>query len=200
MRVIAFENGHPSTVVQGLAPTPFGPALLAWTPQGLCALAFVDSDAEHRAALERLQATWLAPTPAATLPEDPRTAAVWAARVARAGRAALPRGRDDDGPEADEPLTLVLRGTAFQRRVWQALLTIPPGAVLAYGALARRLGAPGAARAVGGALAANPLGWIVPCHRVVRADGRLHHYRWGPARKQALLDAETLALTPAAAA
>ncbi len=88
-------------------------------------------------------------------------------------------------------LPLDLRGTVFQQRVWQALRQIPPGETISYAALAARIGAPGAARAVAGACAANSLAIAIPCHRVVRQDGTLSGYRWGVARKRALLAAES---------
>jgi len=87
-------------------------------------------------------------------------------------------------------LPLDVRGTAFQRRVWQALREIPPGATATYSEIAQRIGAPKAARAVAGACAANPLAVAIPCHRVVRTDGSLSGYRWGVARKRALLARE----------
>lgn len=95
-----------------------------------------------------------------------------------------------DRPDHAHELPLDLRGTAFQRRVWQALTEIPPGSTLSYGELAERLGVPGGARAVAGACASNPLAVAIPCHRVVRADGGLGGYRWGIERKRALLSDE----------
>lgn len=87
-------------------------------------------------------------------------------------------------------LTLDIRGTAFQRRVWDALRAIPVGKTVTYSALACRIGAPGAARAVARACAANPLALAIPCHRVIRSDGALSGYRWGVARKQILISKE----------
>lgn len=87
-------------------------------------------------------------------------------------------------------LPLDVRGSAFQQRVWQALRDIPAGSTLSYSELARRIGSPKAARAVAGACAANPLALAIPCHRVVRSDGALSGYRWGVARKRALLERE----------
>ncbi len=95
-----------------------------------------------------------------------------------------------DHTVADHPLPLDIRGTAFQRRVWQALRDIPPGATASYTAIAESLGTPKAVRAVAGACAANPLAVAVPCHRVVRGDGSLAGYRWGLERKRALLRRE----------
>ncbi|MBK1722032.1 methylated-DNA--[protein]-cysteine S-methyltransferase [Thiocystis violacea] len=98
---------------------------------------------------------------------------------------------ESPGTSLDVPLDI--RGTAFQQRVWAALGRIPPGETLSYGELAQRIGAPRAARAVAGACAANPLAVAVPCHRVVRGDGGLAGYRWGVARKAALLAREAQA-------
>lgn len=145
--------------------TAFGRCLLARSRRGICALRFVDGG--ERRALAELQREW---------PGH---------RMRRAPLAALVRAAIDD-PAAPRP-PLDLRGTAFQRRVWQALLALPPGATTSYRELARRVGRPGAARAVGNAVGRNPVGLLVPCHRVVRSDGAAGGYRWGAARKRALL-------------
>jgi len=85
------------------------------------------------------------------------------------------------------PLALLVKGTNFQVRVWRALLALPEGTVTTYGQLARHIGEPRSARAVGGAVGANPIAWLIPCHRVIRESGELSHYRWGNTRKAALL-------------
>ena len=95
-----------------------------------------------------------------------------------------------DAPGRGLDLPLDVRGTAFQQRVWQALRDIPAGSTASYGAIAERIGAPGAARAVARACAANPLAVAIPCHRVVRNDGAPGGYRWGVERKRALLERE----------
>jgi AraC family transcriptional regulator of adaptative response/methylated-DNA-[protein]-cysteine methyltransferase len=95
-----------------------------------------------------------------------------------------------EAPSKDIDLPLDLRGTAFQHRVWQALRQIQPGSTLSYGELASRLGVPGSARAVAGAVAANPVAVAIPCHRVIRGDGSLSGYRWGVERKRVLLQRE----------
>jgi AraC family transcriptional regulator of adaptative response/methylated-DNA-[protein]-cysteine methyltransferase len=99
-------------------------------------------------------------------------------------------------------LPLDLRGTAFQRRVWQALLDIPAGKTASYAEVAERIGSPKAVRAVAQACAANAVALAVPCHRVIGNDGRLSGYRWGVERKQALLEREATATAtvPGAAA
>ena len=101
-----------------------------------------------------------------------------------------------EAPRIGLDLPLDIRGTAFQQRVWQALRDIPPGETTTYAAVAARLGQPSAVRAVAGACAANPLAVVVPCHRVVRSDGALSGYRWGIARKRALLDREAASSMP----
>ena len=98
-----------------------------------------------------------------------------------------------EAPGAGLDLPLDLRGTAFQRRVWQALREIPAGGTASYTEIADRIGAPNAVRAVASACAANPLAVAVPCHRVVRSDGGLCGYRWGVERKRTLLQREASA-------
>lgn len=163
------------TVLQwGFGPTPFGRALVAWSPTGICHLAFATgTDTAMRVACER---SW----PGDSRSRDDGAAADLLARAF---------GRPTDTAD----LRLALRGTAFQLQVWQALLDTHRGEVLTYGELARRIGAPRAARAVGSALAANEIGWLIPCHRVVREGGDIGQYRWLPERKAAMLGWEAQA-------
>jgi len=152
---------------------PIGKVLLAATSQGVCAVKL----GGEAAALERLLAEEFS---AAELVED--RGALAAARAAIAGflrgEAALAR------------VPLDIRGTVFQRRVWDALRRIPRGETRSYADIARSIGAPRAVRAVGSACGANPVALIVPCHRAVRADGALGGYAWGLARKKQLLEIE----------
>lgn len=161
-------GGADLTIGHGLAPSPFGTALVAWSPRGICHLAFCSGDEAER--LAELASLW----PRAVLRRDDAAAGELLARVfpIRAPTA---------------PLHLLLRGTNFQIKVWEALLRCPPGRVLSYGALARAAGNPKAARAVGSALAANTIGFLIPCHRVIRESGKIHDYRWGCERKLAML-------------
>lgn len=153
-------------VVHGLAPTPFGMALFGWTARGICHLAFGDDPA---AAVATLRRDW----PAAELRRDDAAAQALAARVFTAT------------PEPGR-LHLLLRGTNFQIKVWEALLRVPAGALVSYGRLAELAGAPGAQRAVGSALAANAIAYLIPCHRVIRSGGDSGAYRWGAERKLAM--------------
>jgi len=154
----------------GYAPTPFGRALLVLAPRGLCGLAFADGDAA--AALADMRRRW----PAADWIEDSAAAATYALRLF--------------GGEAGEPVPLVLMGPPFHVQVWRALLQTPPGAVATYGEVAARVGQPRAARAVGAAIGANPISWLIPCHRFLGRDGRLTGYHWGLPRKAAMLSYE----------
>lgn len=155
----------------GLAPTPFGTALLAASPRGICALTF-DAPANADEAAEALLARW----PRATLTRDDALARSTVERIFRSAR-----------QSGAAPLTIHLQGTNFQLQVWQALLAIPPGTVESYAWVAAAVGSPAATRAVGTAVGANPLAFVIPCHRVLRADGTLGGYRWGLLRKRAML-------------
>lgn len=163
-------RGERVEIVYGWHPSPFGDAMLAATPRGLCFLAFAP-EGGRRAVLDDLRSRW----PAATLRRDDSATATLAAR-------AFPGSLHRGGP-----LALHVRGTNFQLRVWNALLQIPSAATTTYGELASTIGSPGAARAVGSAVGANPISWLIPCHRVLRGDGALGGYAWGPERKRTIL-------------
>ena len=169
----ARRGGAGETLRYGLSDCPFGKLLVAVSGRGVAFVGFAEPAAALEAALARR-------FPHATLRHDDAGVAVLLDDV----RAAIAE------PGAAAALPLDLRGTAFQLRVWEALRRIPAGETRSYAALAEMAGAPGAARAAGAAAGANPVAPLVPCHRAVGTDGRLHGYRWGLARKQALLDAE----------
>ena len=160
-------------ILYGFAPSPFGECLIGETKRGVCGIAFVDQD--RNAALDDLKGRW----PHAVFKREDRQAILTAKRLygIYSGKASTDRSK----------IKLLLKGTNFQIRVWEALMRIPLGAVTSYDNLAARIGKPGAARAVAGAVAANPLGPIVPCHRVIRATGAITGYYWGPDRKRAIL-------------
>jgi AraC family transcriptional regulator, regulatory protein of adaptative response / methylated-DNA-[protein]-cysteine methyltransferase len=169
------------TIEFGIHSTPFGDALLGLTARGVCALFFVDAAAGGRAgAVRQLEALW----PGALLRANPQATEPVVRRVfARSGN-----GVADTAPlGAGAPLPLLVRGTNFQVKVWEALLRVPEGAVVAYEALAGAVGAPGATRAVASAVARNPVAYLIPCHRVIRKTGAVVEYRWGSARKRAML-------------
>jgi AraC family transcriptional regulator of adaptative response/methylated-DNA-[protein]-cysteine methyltransferase len=158
-----------------IAPIPDGVALVAATARGLCSVRLGHSSDELAADLH-------AEFPRAVLTRDDAALANVAAIVSD-----LAAGRRR--PEADT-LPIDVHATAFRRRVWEALRRIPFGETRSYGEIAKAVGAPRAARAVGTACAQNPIPVVVPCHRVVGSDGSLHGYAYGLARKRQLLDAE----------
>lgn len=168
-------GGAGEEIWHAIDPCALGLVIVAMTARGVCAVLLGD---DPQALREDLQARF---PHARHLPAD----AGHAARVAQV--IAL---IDAPTPEAHAALPLDLRGTAFQRRVWQALTRVAPGETTTYSQLAAAIEAPRAARAVAGACAANPIAVAVPCHRVVRADGSLSGYRWGVERKRALLARE----------
>jgi AraC family transcriptional regulator of adaptative response/methylated-DNA-[protein]-cysteine methyltransferase len=173
----------------GVATTPFGLMLAGCTARGVCHLAFVETATQASARAE-LHANW----PEATLHWNPQAIAalaerIWPAAGAAAGPAA---GGAAAGRSARTPLKLWVRGTAFQLQVWRALLALGSAERTSYGALAESIGQPRAARAVGTAVGANPVAWLIPCHRVLRASGELGGYHWGVERKRAMLAWESL--------
>jgi AraC family transcriptional regulator, regulatory protein of adaptative response / methylated-DNA-[protein]-cysteine methyltransferase len=162
----------------GFGDTPFGQALVAWTARGLNFLGFCDElGAEH--VLKELRSVWAD----AVFDERPSEAQSWLDRVFAGSR--------------EQPLRLWLRGSPFQLKVWEALMAIPDGSSITYGGLARLVGQPSAARAVGSAVGANPLAWIIPCHRVIRQLGEVGGYRWGTVTKRALIGFESTRRLPA---
>lgn len=171
------EGGKGEAIRYACRATRLGPLLMAATATGVCFAQFGDTEAEL---VGRLQAEF----PAARIqPASPDTRAELNDWVT-----ALEAHISDEAPCPELPLDL--RGTAFQIQVWRCLQSIREGEAISYSELAQRLGRPKAIRAVASACAANRIGILVPCHRVLRGDGSLGGYRWGVERKRALLDAE----------
>jgi len=169
------RGGEGLEIRYGFHPSPFGECLLASTPRGICALRFVGSVGAGRRAgeLKALALEW----PKARWIRDPDRTGALASRAFTG----VPQGNGHD------PMRLHLHGTNFQIKVWEALLAVPQGSVTTYSALARAIGHPGAARAVGSATGRNPIALLIPCHRVLRSVGDITGYRWGGPRKQAIL-------------
>lgn len=154
----------------GFYESPFGTCLIAATDRGVCALHFTDS---RTAALDSLESEW------------PR------AEIVRDDEAARPIARAIFEGAGSDPLTLHVRGTNFQLKVWEALLRVPEGCLISYGDLAARIGRPTATRAVANAVGANPIAYLIPCHRVIRESGALGGYAGGLERKVAILARES---------
>ncbi len=166
------SRGETLLIRWGGADTPFGVAVVGVTGQGICWLSFHDST-DIDSGVEEMRREW--------------------------ARAHFERADSDianlvDGIFGDlnrpRPVHLLVKGTNFQLRVWEALLRIPGGATATYGDIARAIGRPTAGRAVGTAIGANLVSWLIPCHRVIRGDGIVGGYRWGSHRKCMMLARE----------
>lgn len=168
-----YQKGGPVAIRFTIARCPVGRVILAATPKGICWLSFGDTDKEMETALRK-------EFPKASVSRDNAELKPWMDELARhfAG----------EQPHLDLPLDV--RATAFQRRVWDALLAIPYGETRSYKQVAEAIGSPTAVRAVARACATNPVAVVVPCHRVIGTDGKLHGYAGGLHRKKKLLDAE----------
>lgn len=174
------NQGQGLSISYGIHPTLFGDALVATTTRGICALRFV-ADGETESALSELQEEW----PGAVFSEEPDVTEPIAEQLF------------SSQPKINNrPFHLLLKGTNFQVQVWRALLAIPPGALVSYQDVANHIGRPTAYRAVAGAIAHNPIGYLIPCHRVINKNGRFHNYRWGSTRKKVILGWEASHLEP----
>jgi AraC family transcriptional regulator of adaptative response/methylated-DNA-[protein]-cysteine methyltransferase len=155
----------------GQGGTPFGEAVVCWSARGLSFLGFCETSGAGEA-IRQARETW----PNAAFEERPEEAQAWLDLIFNECR--------------EKPLRLWLHGSPFQLKVWEALLQLPEGATVTYGQLAKLIGRPGAARAVGSAVGANPLTWVIPCHRVIRQLGEIGEYRWGSVTKRAMIGRE----------
>jgi AraC family transcriptional regulator, regulatory protein of adaptative response / methylated-DNA-[protein]-cysteine methyltransferase len=167
------HGGRGMEIRYTITPSPIGRILIAGTDRGLSALYMGRTDAQLESSLRREY-------PEARINRNPAHVSRWVRQIVRhlAGRR----------PQLDLPLDI--QGTAFQRRVWEALRRIPYGETRSYTEVARQLGQPQARRAVARACATNPVSLVIPCHRVIRGDGGLGGYGGGVKRKQVLLETE----------
>lgn len=163
------SRGAGITIRYGLFPSPFGRCLVGVTDRGICHLGFVQ--ASERDAVAELASSWSQ----ARLVEDHAATAPLIDAIYRLGQ------------EPHIPIRVLLRGTNFQLKVWEALLRIPAGSVSTYGVIAANIGSPRAVRAVGSAVARNPIPVLIPCHRVIRTLGDFGDYRYGSIRKRAMI-------------
>jgi AraC family transcriptional regulator of adaptative response/methylated-DNA-[protein]-cysteine methyltransferase len=171
------NHGRQMDISYGVHPTPFGICLIGVTERGICWLSFGESKSD--AGTAQMEQTWAAST-------FRRSQVLTGGYVKKIfpGAGALP----------NDPLPVLVQGSEFQLRVWRALLGIPLGATASYGDLAKTVKVPHASRAVGTAVGRNPVSFLIPCHRVIRANGETGQYRWGSPRKKAMLRWEKLHL------
>ena len=165
------SGGAGLTIHYGIHLTPFGKCLIATTERGICNLSFVN--VSEGQAIDNLVADWKQ----ARMAEDYKSTAPLVTRIF-------------SDLETGSPLKIHLRGTNFQIKVWEALLSIPTGAVTTYEHIAKQIGRPKALRAVGTAVGHNPIAYLIPCHRVIRKSGDFGNYLYGSARKKVILAKE----------
>jgi len=164
-------KGRGVKITYGVHPSVFGDCLIATTERGICHLEFVSAGKKDDL-VNRLQDKW----PNASLKSSPKRT-----------RPLVDRVFDFSTNQEPAPLHLYVRGTNFQIKVWEALLLIPLSSAVTYEDIARQIGMPRAARAVGNAVGQNPISFLIPCHRVIRKMGVFGNYGGGPARKKAIL-------------
>lgn len=163
------KGGKGLSIEYAVHETPFGKAFIAVTARGICQFAFLDYENIHSLLLN-LTVKW----PHARIRENYQ------------GTRATVESMFAKQNKPDRPLSLYVAGTNFQVSVWRALLQIPPGSVVSYSQVATEVGQPRAARAVGTAIGANPVAFLIPCHRVIRQSGHLGGYHWGENRMHAI--------------
>ncbi|MFQ5545363.1 MAG: bifunctional transcriptional activator/DNA repair enzyme AdaA [Acidiferrobacterales bacterium] len=169
------RRGQDLTIQYGFHPTPFGECLLMLTERGICGLAFV-MEGDREGALAHQLTGW---EQAQTVSDQDGTRGAVERIFASHNQPPVP---------GTSPLRLLLRGTPFQVKVWEALLRVPAGSLTTYESLAHLAGYRGnAARAVGQAIGHNLIAYLIPCHRVIRKTGVIGNYRWGQTRKRALI-------------
>jgi AraC family transcriptional regulator of adaptative response/methylated-DNA-[protein]-cysteine methyltransferase len=168
-------KGSGLTMRFGYHPSPFGEALVFITERGLAGMAFAD-EPRSKSCFDDMVRRW----PNATLIEDAAATAPFVERIFKT-----------EEWQGERPLQVVLLGTDFQVRVWKSLLKVPFGQAVTYSDIARDIGQPTASRAVGAAIGANPISFVVPCHRAIGKNGALTGYHWGLTRKRAMLGWES---------
>ncbi len=191
-------GGEGLKIYYGLHETLFGMVAIATTARGICSLQFLEAEKlpSEKLPSEKLLSEKLLSekVPSEKLIKDqlaqtwPRAALIADSRVTQP---LCDRIFSPIATQPTHPLTVLVKGTNFQIQVWRALLQIPPGALTTYQTIASIIDRPTAARAVGTAIGKNPVGYLIPCHRVIRASGEPGGYRWGIDRKQAILGWES---------
>ena len=169
------KQGSGLQISYGVCDSPLGECLLATTQRGICFLGFVASG-ERSETLGQLFDTW----PGSEFIENPTAVCPIVNDIFKVDR-----------QKSVHPFNLQIKGTNFQINVWRALLNIPMGCIVSYQDVASYIGHPKAFRAVANAIAVNPVAYLIPCHRVIAKSGKVHRYRWGAARKKALIGWET---------
>ncbi len=179
------SGGEGLVIEYGTVMSPFGWCFIATTSRGICKLGFIEMPEDETSQLEELATDW----PMATKSVNQQCITDLAGRLFNVVPDRDSSKRSDSHGSA---LKLYVKGSPFQIRVWQALLEIPSGHLVSYAQVARSIEQPAATRAVASAIARNHIGWLIPCHRVIRQTGEFGQYRWNPVRKQAMISYESL--------
>ena len=158
-------------IFYGFHPTPFGECLIAVTERGICALTFITDDTQEKE-LAQLKNNWQS----AIIKHNQERTAPFIKQIFEQG--------------AGNKIKILIQGTNFQLKVWEALLKIPQGAVSTYAEIAKVIENPKAVRAVGTAIGSNPVAYLIPCHRVIRKEGETGMYHWGATRKKMMIGRE----------
>lgn len=166
------EKGSGVQISYGFHDTPFGKCLLGTTERGVCWLSFLQYEEDESFSVQHLKQYWHN----SAIREDSNETFLFLNRIFPAGKNTVP-----------EKLNILVKGTNFQIKVWEALLKIPAGKVTTYQDIARAINNPNALQAVGSAVGANHIAYLIPCHRVIRKDGILGEYRWGSMRKKSMI-------------
>ena len=169
------KKGENIQIEYGIHSSPFGYCLIGTTTRGICWLSFFGHEGRKHS-LDELKQQWKK----AKIKENPTLTAGYINRI-------FGSGKKHDAP----PLSLYLKGTNFQIKVWEALLKLPPAGLVSYEYMANSIGKPNSVRAVASAIGQNPVSYLIPCHRVLRKTGEISGYRWGSARKKAIIAWET---------
>lgn len=168
------------TIQYGFTETHFGTALLGISERGICWLSFIQTDGDAVASLDEMKTHWHN----SVFRENSELAEEFAGKI-------FPSHLSPDKwameKRRGESLHLFIKGTNFQIKVWEALLRLPTGHLTTYQAIANKIGSPKALQAVGSAVGSNHIAYLIPCHRVIRKDGKLGEYRWNTVRKKSIL-------------
>lgn len=165
------QHGAGIRIEYGYHETPFGLSLIGITERGICWLSFLSADSDPKIELESMKQHWHN----SVFHQDQDLTSSFIERIFYAK--ATPASK----------LHVFVKGTNFQLKVWEALLRVPMGAVTTYQGIAQTMGSPNAMQAVGSAVGANHIAYLIPCHRVIRKDGILGEYRWSSSRKKSII-------------
>lgn len=167
----------------GVHETAFGTALIGVTERGVCWLSFLDVDADPRHAIEEMKLHWYN----SVFHHDPLLTASVAEKIVPSPQPSVTSLPGERGRGEGDKLHILVKGTNFQIKVWEALLKIPMGSVTTYQEIAEKISSPKAMQAVGSAVGSNHIAYLIPCHRVIRKDGILGEYRWNATRKKSMI-------------